>query len=248
MHSCDTAAAAGLADHGYRAGSRPVSPVPGHPHLRAASNILPSPTASKVGGRKGKEKNRENKTPLSSFRFGAVCEHHAHLIAHPFPPSILFRLKKTSTGVKRIIAVASGKGGVGKSTTAVNLATATAATLGLRVGLLDADVFGPSVRERGVRFPFPFPFPSPFPFPFTHTHVCSLALGAAYLRCARAHAVVVYTLQTVVAREMKPDKQTTERCADSEGGSCTWCGVDGMESTFRFSLVVLSLRFRFPSS
>ncbi|KAI0258261.1 P-loop containing nucleoside triphosphate hydrolase protein [Gloeopeniophorella convolvens] len=55
--------------------------------------------------------------------------------------------KRGIPNVKKVVVVASGKGGVGKSTVAVNLAFALAARGGARVGVLDLDIFGPSVPK-----------------------------------------------------------------------------------------------------
>uniref|UniRef100_A0A0A9YEV5 Iron-sulfur protein NUBPL n=2 Tax=Lygus hesperus TaxID=30085 RepID=A0A0A9YEV5_LYGHE len=69
----------------------------------------------------------------------ALKTRQAELMARGLPK------KKAIPGVRDIVLVVSGKGGVGKSTSAVNLAVALAMNKSSKIGLLDADVFGPSI-------------------------------------------------------------------------------------------------------
>lgn len=84
-------------------------------------------------------KNRVREALIAAGVTDPEVELTCKVIAHAVQPGL-----QLIPGVRNVIAVASGKGGVGKSTTAVNLALALQAA-GARVGLLDADIYGPSV-------------------------------------------------------------------------------------------------------
>ena len=75
----------------------------------------------------------------------ALAADQAPTLADAKLPFGLTNKRKSIPGVKHVIAIASGKGGVGKSTIATNLATGLAQQ-GLRVGLMDCDVYGPSAQ------------------------------------------------------------------------------------------------------
>ena len=74
----------------------------------------------------------------------AILTAHRPQVGHQHAPHAHGGAKPGLAGVRAIVAVASGKGGVGKSTVAANLALGLAAQ-GLKVGLLDCDVYGPSM-------------------------------------------------------------------------------------------------------
>ena len=96
----------------------------------------------------------------------------SHITAHSVARGLPLQ-----AGIKNIIAVASGKGGVGKSTTSANLALALAAE-GAKVGLLDADIYGPSQPTMmGVADQHPETIDNKYIQPIEHYGVKTMSIG-----------------------------------------------------------------------
>ncbi|KIY50206.1 P-loop containing nucleoside triphosphate hydrolase protein [Fistulina hepatica ATCC 64428] len=112
----------------------------------------------------------------------------------PRMPSGRLPPKRAVPNVKKVVAVASGKGGVGKSTVAVNLAMSLAATQKLRVGILDLDVFGPSVPTlMGLQdAPKPNVTPGGAILPLTNHGIPTMSMGYLLPKSTNDDTAVVW--------------------------------------------------------
>ncbi len=136
-------------------------------------------------------------------------------LASAVRPHAVQRTLKPLAGVKNIVAVASGKGGVGKSTVAVNIALAWAAG-GARVGVLDADIYGPS---------------QPLMLGLSGQHPSSP--DGKLIRPLRAHGLVAMSIgflvdpsQAVVWRGPMVTQALTQLLTDTEWGDLDYLVVD----------------------
>jgi ATP-binding protein involved in chromosome partitioning len=115
----------------------------------AAVRAIPGVTVAMIALTAERKPGSAAPAPPPSRRAQGVPHVSSHRPAQS--PSSPMSKQSEIPGIAAVIAVASGKGGVGKSTTALNLALGLR-DLGLRVGLLDADIYGPSVpRLTGIR-------------------------------------------------------------------------------------------------
>src|ERR1700728_4623424 len=136
-------------------------------------------------------------------------------LASQIVPHAVQRTLKPLAGVKNIVAVASGKGGVGKSTVAVNLALAWAAA-GAQVGILDADIYGPS---------------QPLMLGLTGQHPSSP--DGKHIRPLQAHGLAAMSIgflvdpaQAVVWRGPMVTQALTQLLGDTEWGELDYLVVD----------------------